>query len=845
MTQIIQEEPHYYIAQGWCKASGAILVERVSTQGITSTNGPRRTTRTRIQVALRFADLGSMRHPSFAGKMALIGVVFLIPVTLLIALLYLQIDRDVAFYRLERIGVTYTRALRPLFADLEALRLTQAMDAAQRRAIDADFVAAHIVDAGPGRELLLSRPLQALNAKWRATPRATGTLDDVLVLLGLVSDNSKITLDPILDGYYVGDTLVNKIPSLIDSTAQVDVLANRWVRRGSLSGNDRISMTIESGQVIIAREGIDHNLGIALVVAPYLGPSIAPAQRAERAATSDFTLYLAANFLKPSAPHASGAELTRHRAATLQAAFALYDTTLDGMADVLDRRIVGLRRHETEIFTIVFVAVVVAAGLMIATTRSMARHIADKVSLQQEIVGRIAVEERLAYTAFHDELTGLSNRALLMDRLNHFAAKRESAGRMWAILFIDLDRFKVVNDSLGHKAGDLVLIEASRRLERCVRTGDTLARLGGDEFVIVLDDIDDVDQAFLIAQRTLDSFEAPFIVAGQEIFASASIGIATSLVTEEPPEDVLRNADIAMYRAKQLGKQRCELFSPELLTSAVLRLELETDLARALERNEFLLYYQPLVSMQGNCLAGFEALVRWDHPRRGLVNPDEFISLAEENGMIVPIGAWVLNEACRQLQLWRTEIPAAVDLRMNINVSGKQLASPDFLPVLDHALTVSGLPADRVNIEITESVLMENAERTRSTLTQIRRRGARIHLDDFGTGYSSLSYLRNFPIDSLKIDRSFVSAAGDTASSGLASEEIVRTIIGLAHSLSLTVTGEGTETLAQVEALRDLGCTTVQGYHFSRPVASGTAAGIIAAGINAFVEAAQAAGLPR
>jgi diguanylate cyclase (GGDEF)-like protein len=415
---------------------------------------------------------------------------------------------------------------------------------------------------------------------------------------------------------------------------------------------------------------------------------------------------------------------------------------------------------------------------------------------------------------------------------------------MWAILFIDLDRFKNVNDSLGHRAGDLVLIEASRRLERCVRTGDTLARLGGDEFVIVLDDVDDVDQACLIAQRILASFEAPFIVAGQELFASASIGIATSLVTDESPEDVLRNADIAMYRAKQLGKQRYELFSPELLTNAVLRLELETDLARALERNEFRLYYQPLVSMQGNCLAGFEALVRWQHPRRGLVNPDEFISLAEENGTIVPLGAWVLNEACRQLQLWRTEIPAAIDLQMNINVSGKQLASPDFLAILDHALAASGLPADRVNMEITESVLMENAERTRLTLTQIRRRGVRIHLDDFGTGYSSLSYLRNFPIDSLKIDRSFVSAAGDTPTSGLASEEIVRTIIGLAHSLSLTVTAEGTETLAQVEALRELGCTNVQGYHFSRPVASGTAAGIIAAGINAFVEAAQAAGLP-
>jgi EAL domain-containing protein (putative c-di-GMP-specific phosphodiesterase class I) len=299
-----------------------------------------------------------------------------------------------------------------------------------------------------------------------------------------------------------------------------------------------------------------------------------------------------------------------------------------------------------------------------------------------------------------------------------------------------------------------------------------------------------------------------------------------------------------MYRAKELGKQRYELFSPELLTSAVLRLELETDLARALERDEFCLYYQPLVSMQGRCLAGFEALVRWRHPRRGIVNPDDFISLAEENGAIIPIGGWILNEACRQLQQWRTEFPAAAELRMNINVSGKQLASPEFLAVLDGALAASGLPADRVNLEITESVLMENAERTRSMLTEIRRRGVHIHLDDFGTGYSSLSYLSNFPIDSLKIDRSFVSAVGDTAASGLASEEIVRTIVGLAQSLSLSVTAEGTETLAQVEALRDLGCTNVQGYHFSRPVESNAAAGIIARGSDSlFTMAGQAATL--
>jgi diguanylate cyclase (GGDEF)-like protein len=452
---------------------------------------------------------------------------------------------------------------------------------------------------------------------------------------------------------------------------------------------------------------------------------------------------------------------------------------------------------------------------------------AGKAALEHEMGERRQVEQQLAFAAFHDELTGLANRALLMTRLDRIVAKTYAGVHLWAILFLDLDRFKVINDSLGHALGDLVLIETARRLERCLRSGDTLARLGGDEFIILLDGIEDVAAASEVAQRLLRTLDAPFTLAGREVFASASIGIAASRNSDDRPEDILRNADIAMYRAKHLGKHRYELFSPELLAGAVLRLELETDLAHALERREFCLFYQPLISMRDECLIGFEALVRWQHPRRGLIDPDHFITIAEDNGAIIPLGDWILHEACRQLKEWQLTLPGAADLRINVNVSGKQLASPDFIATVESALATSGLRAESVNMEITETVLMHNAEESRETLTRIRKLGIQIHLDDFGTGYSSLSYLRHFPIDSLKIDRSFVSTAKDDMTAGLASAEIVRTIIDLAQSLSLSVTAEGAETAAQVEALRDLGCTNVQGFHFSRPVEALAAATMI------------------
>jgi diguanylate cyclase (GGDEF)-like protein/PAS domain S-box-containing protein len=453
---------------------------------------------------------------------------------------------------------------------------------------------------------------------------------------------------------------------------------------------------------------------------------------------------------------------------------------------------------------------------------------AGNEALAREIVERKRAEERLSHAAFHDELTGLPNRALFMDRLQQMVARlQRHTDHLSAVLFVDLDRFKLVNDSLGHVVGDLLLIAVARRLEKCLRPGDSLARLGGDEFTILVDDIKGEHDAVFVAERILRSLEAPFVIGGREVFASASIGIAVSRTGFDKPQDVLRNADIAMYRAKELGKGRYSLFSPDLLSRSVAQLALETDLRRAIERKEFELYYQPIVSIETGSVVGFEALIRWRHPDRGLVLPGEFISTAEETGSIVPIGLWVLETACRQMAAWQERYPLPTPLAISVNVSARQLGDGNFAADVQRILAQTAIPPESLHIEITESVLMENPHLARQTLLAVRALGVQIDLDDFGTGYSSLSYLHSFPIDTLKIDRSFVSTSG----TGVANPEIVQSILALAESLSIKTTAEGIETEEQLQQLRSLNCANAQGYYFSKPVDRVAAATLIAKGV--------------
>jgi diguanylate cyclase (GGDEF)-like protein/PAS domain S-box-containing protein len=422
-----------------------------------------------------------------------------------------------------------------------------------------------------------------------------------------------------------------------------------------------------------------------------------------------------------------------------------------------------------------------------------------------------------------DALTGLPNRVLFLDRLERLIARAaRHPGEMFAVLFLDLDRFKLVNDSLGHVLGDKLLIEIAQRLEQCLRASDTIARIGeehtiarfgGDEFTILLDGIKHVGDASVVADRIQQALGRPFHIDGHDIFMSASIGIATSATGYDQPEAVLRDADTAMYRAKALGKARSELFDAEMRARALVRLQLETNLRRAIERGEFQLHYQPIVSLATGLITGFEGLIRWRHAERGMVSPADFIPAAEETGLILPIGGWVLREACRQMAAWELMRAPEPPLTISVNLSAKQFMQSNLTDQIEAILRETGLPASGLKLEITESTIIENVESVSARLLRLKDIGVQLAIDDFGTGYSSLSYLHRLPIDSLKIDKSFIHSMGK----GKDSTQIVRAIIGLAHNLGLDVIAEGVETEEQRAQLAEWGCEFGQGFLFSKP----------------------------
>ncbi|WP_428850695.1 EAL domain-containing protein [Nostoc sp. CmiVER01] len=445
--------------------------------------------------------------------------------------------------------------------------------------------------------------------------------------------------------------------------------------------------------------------------------------------------------------------------------------------------------------------------------------------LEAEINERKQVEEQLRYNAFHDALTGLPNRAFFMERLKHTLqrAKRQK-NYLFAVLFLDLDRFKVINDSLGHLKGDQFLIAIANRLEVCIRSTDIAARLGGDEFTILLDELQNVSEAIKVVERIQQELTLPLELDGQEVFTTASIGIALSSTLDyDQPENLLRDADTAMYRAKALGKARYELFNQEMYIKALVRLQLENDLRRAIERHEFQLYYQPIVSLANGKLSGFEALLRWNHPERGLISPTDFIPLVEESGLIVEVGYWALHEACRQMRSWQVSHQTNSLEKISVNLSVKQFSQPDLIEQIGEILDSTGLDAGSLMLEITESAIMENGHEANAALSELRKMGIKLSIDDFGTGYSSLSRIHNFPISVLKIDRSFVSPI-DANGKNL---EIIEIIITLAHKLGMDVTAEGVETKEQLAFLRKLNCECGQGYFFSRPLDNTAAVALI------------------
>jgi diguanylate cyclase (GGDEF)-like protein len=436
--------------------------------------------------------------------------------------------------------------------------------------------------------------------------------------------------------------------------------------------------------------------------------------------------------------------------------------------------------------------------------------------IARDIAERKHTEAKLLHNAFHDALTGLPNRNLFTDHLQMAVERaRRHDEFVFAVLFLDLDRFKNVNDSLGHTVGDGLLVALSRRLQHCLRPTDVVARLGGDEFAILLNDIgEQPGDAVLLAERVQQELMQPFNLGGHEVFTTASIGIALSTTGYETPEAVLRDADTVMYRAKAQGKARHAVFDQNMHARVVALLRLENDLRRAVERNELRLHYQPIVALESGRISGFEALVRWQHPELGFIQPKDFIPVAEETGVIVELGQWVLSEAARQMRVWQAISPEHAGLKLSVNLSSRHFVQPDLYERIVEVLDQTGLAPPMLQLEITESVLMENAQTIVPLLERLRELGVELAIDDFGTGYSSLSYLSRLkPIHTLKIDRSFISMGGDDRENA----EIVRTIVMLARNMGKDVVAEGIETVEQLARLQTLDCTYGQGYLFSRP----------------------------
>ncbi len=508
----------------------------------------------------------------------------------------------------------------------------------------------------------------------------------------------------------------------------------------------------------------------------------------------------------------------------------IFLSALDDVEEKVKAFEVGGIDYITKPFQLQEVLIRVENQLKIQSTRTKIKELNEELEervkqrtaqLEKEIVRHKETQEQLRRMAFYDSLTGLPNRAFFLELLQRAIQRnKRQPDYLFSVLFLDCDRFKLINDSLGHFMGDQVLKEMALRLKLCLRPGDTIARLGGDEFIILLEELKNIHDPELVASRLNQELKIPFYLNEREMFLGASIGIVLDTKHYQSPEMILRDADTAMYWAKKSGKDCYQVFKPEMHSQAQEALQFETDLRLALKREEFSLYYQPIICLKTGLIKSFEALLRWNRPTKGFISPADFIPVAEETGLIIPLGMWVLREACRQLRTWQQQNSALKDLTISVNLSVKQFSQRKLIQQIDKILAETRLESKYLKLEITESAIMDNSDSLTSILEQLRNRKIQLSIDDFGTGYSSLSYLHRFPVDYLKIDRSFVQQMENKSEENI---RIVDTIIDLAHHLKIQVIAEGIETEEQVTLLTNLGCEYGQGYYLSRPLDSESA----------------------
>jgi diguanylate cyclase (GGDEF)-like protein len=787
----------------------------------------------------------------YAKKFGFIGLVLLIPFAFVAREYVRTQQQQIAFSAKERVGVGYIEPLvgvtveeierrQRAAAGRRPARLASAlarMDAADRRygatlGLEEDWVVAK-------RQLLAAARQRPSAANARKQNAATAAL---LALIVRAGDASNLTLDPDLDSYYLMDALQFRIPAMLDNSSRL-VDEVRGVGDDAHGGPADFAVHVGShvGALETDLTALDRGLGttVRTTGAASLRRQLPGATRGLRRTTTALTTRLVAAVQagRPQAVPADAAVAAQSQLATLAVVVA---PQLDAL---LATRIERLERNAKGVTVITVLSVLLAAYLFVGFYRSVGSPVRamvavlravgdgdlkqtvvvetrDELHLIAEAINHTVartreVTDRLARQASHDPLTELPNRALILDRLTQGLARARRHDKRLALLFIDLDGFKLVNDLRGHETGDAVLRAVGQRLTGLVRPADTVGRLAGDEFIVLCEDIGETASVLLLARRITEALQEPIPVPGRtDVSVGASVGIAIGEAGNDDPNRLIKDADVAMYRAKDRGRGRVEIFDEALRASVASRDALQEELPRAIAANELVLHYQPIVDADDGRVSAFEALVRWNHPSRGLLSPGEFIPLAEDTGSVVPLGAWVLRTACHQLAEWLAEDPGLAGTAMAVNLSVTELSDPDLVTRVRDTLRDAGLEPSALCLELTESAVMSDPVSARQTLFELGSLGVSLSIDDFGSGYSSLSYLRNLPVQAIKIDRSFVAALGGSP----ADEAIVGLVADLGQALGLEVVAEGIETDAQLEDVRRLGCGKFQGFHLGRPL---------------------------